>query len=617
MMLSEATKFVDTKADIQIKACLDKTQSFSVIAGAGSGKTTSLILALKHLRTQRGKELRRDDKRIACITYTKRAVQVIFDRLDRDDLFLVSTLHSFLWQQVKRFTPNITQALKTFIIPGHIEKKQKDDNGGQSKKAVAAREKIASLQSDLEHLDDVPGYKYDETNFSDYPKGLLNHDDVIGIAAYLINENKNLRKILGQRYPFVFVDEAQDTFTNVVEAINTLCSNDGIPVVGYFGDPMQQIYDKRAGEFTGPENSLKITKEENFRCSQQVIDLLNAFRTDVRQIPAGENKKINGSVLITLVKAETPGAPRNRYTEEQIERASLRFEEALQGWGWQGRDDVKKLFLVRQMIARRLGFPMLQQLFTGRYASSRAQEDYEAGEHFLLKPFVDLIYHLVQAHRQKDLRKIIDILRRFSPAFDPKGKNAAKTLKEMKELAAGLIHSLSEKWGSESLEDILRFCQNNGICKLSERLCDHLDREPRAEEYIEAEHSGEKGDWLADCFFGSTATEIGPYVEFILENTPYSTQHGVKGEEYKNVVVVFDDAEAAWTHYSFAKMLTPRTSGVPTAGQNDKSRKLAYVCFSRAEENLRILLFTPDPHAAKTELVSKKLFKDDQTLIME
>lgn len=616
-MFSETTKLIDTKADIQIRECLDKTQSFSVVAGAGSGKTTSLILALKHLRTQSGRELRRDDKRIACITYTNRAVQVIFDRLDRDDLFLVSTLHSFLWQQIKRVTPDIKEALKTFIIPGHIEEKQKDDNAGQSKKAVSAREKIVCLQSDLERLEDVTRFTYDETNFSDYPGGLLNHDDVIGIAAYLIKENKNLRRILGQRYPFIFVDEAQDTFTSVVEAINKLCDTDGIPVVGYFGDPMQQIYDKRAGDFTGPENSLNITKEENFRCSKQVIDLLNAFRTDVRQKPAGDNKKINGSVLITLIEAETPGASRNRYTEEQIERASLRFEEALQEWGWQGRDDVKKLFLARQMIARRLGFPILQRFFTGRYASSRAKEDYEAGKHFLLTPFADSIYHLTQAHRQKDLRKIIDILRRSSPAFDPKGKNAAKTLKEMKELAADLISTLSEKWDNEPLGDILRFCQNKGICKLSERLCDHLDRGPRAEKYIETEHSGDKGDWLADCFFESTTEEIGPYIEFIQKNTAYSTQHGVKGEEYKDVVVVFDDTEAAWTYYSFTKMLTPGTSGNPTDGQNERSRKLAYVCFSRAEENLRILLFTPRPQAAKEELVSKNLFKNDQILIMK
>ena len=616
-MAADKTKLIDTKADAQIKDCLDKHLNFSVIAGAGSGKTTSLILALRYLRSKKSKELRRDDKKIACITYTNRAVQVIFDRLDRDDLFFVSTLHKFLWQQIKRFTPDIKKALTKSVIPMHIEKKQRDDNGGQSKKAIAARQKIASLQSDLECLAGVSKFDYSDANFSDYPKGQLNHDDVINIAAYLINENEILRKILGQKFPFIFVDEAQDTFSNVVESLNKLCGKEGLPVVGYFGDPMQQIYDKRAGDFSGPANSETITKVENFRCSKQVINLLNSFRVDVQQVPAGNNKKIDGSVLITLVAAEAPQGPRKRYTEEQIERASQRFEDAIDEWGWQERGDIKKLFLVRQMIARRQGFPKLQTLFTGRYASSKAQEEYEAGEHYLLKPFVASVYHLVQAHGQKDLRKILDILRRFSPAFDPNGKNATRTLKEMKELALDMINTLSEKWDNETIGEILRFCKEHDVCKLPERLCEHLNRAPRAEDYIEAEHSIDKGDWLADVFFESTTEEIGPFVEFILENTPYSTQHGVKGEEYKDVIVVFDDIEAAWNNYSFTKILTPETSGPPTEGQHERSRKLAYVCFSRAEENLRILFFTPAPQTAKGELMSNGLFDETQILIMD
>ena len=78
---------------------------------------------------------------------------------------------------------------------------------------------------------------------------------------------------------------------------------------------------------------------------------------------------------------------------------------------------------------------------------------------------------------------------------------------------------------------------------------------------------------------------------------------------------MFDDTEAAWNNYSFTKTLTPNTSGNPTEGQYERSRKLAYVCFSRAEENLRILLFTPDPEAAKNELIENNLFEESQIVI--
>jgi len=314
-MPSESIVLRETNADIEIRNCLDSDRSFSVIAGAGSGKTTSLITALKHIRDTKGSELRRDDRRIACITYTNRAVDVISDQIDWDELFFVSTLHSFLWGEVKRFTIDIREALREHIIPKLIEKKQGDDNGGQSKKAIAAREKIVILQADIESLDAVSKFDYNDTNFSNYSEGQLNHDDVIDVAAYLISENEILRRIMGQKYPYIFVDEAQDTFGNVVDALNKLCENDGLPIVGYFGDPMQQIYDKRAGDFTGPENSASITKQENFRCSCKIISFLNAFRTDVEQIPAGKNADIQGSVIIRLVAAEVPAGERRRYTE--------------------------------------------------------------------------------------------------------------------------------------------------------------------------------------------------------------------------------------------------------------------------------------------------------------
>ena len=514
--------------------------------------------------------------------------------------------------QVRRFTPDIQKALSEHVIPARINKYQEDDNGGQSRRAIAAREKIALLQADLGNLDTVEGFDYNNASFSDYSEGQLSHDDVIAVGAHLISQNEILRRIIGQKYPYIFVDEAQDTFENVMEALNKVCESKGLPIVGYFGDPMQQIYDKRAGDFAGPSNSSVIKKKENYRCPRKVIDFLNAFRQDVQQIPAGANAEIEGSVLIRLVKAETPGAPRGRYTEEQIQRASERFEDSLGIWGWDRRKDVKLLFLVRQMIARRLGFPTLHRLFTGRFASTKAQEDYETGDHYLIRAFVNSICPLVKAQRNEDQREVMNLLRKLSPAFHPQGANADQTLAEMRKRAITITRKLSDLWKANTLGDILRYCRENDLCRISDRLSRDLDRDPRNEEYDPDQHSSDKGDWLADVFLDMSTGEIESFVEFINDNTPYSTQHGVKGEQYEDVVVVFDDTDAAWNHYSFTKMLTPNTSGDPTERQYKLSRRLAYVCFSRPEKNLRILLFTPDPEAAKRELVANRLLEEDQ-----
>ena len=171
--------------------------------------------------------------------------------------------------------------------------------------------------------------------------------------------------------------------------------------------------------------------------------------------------RIEGSVEIRLVTAEQPEGPRKRYTDDQIERASAKFNDILKIWGLHENEETKYLFLVRQMIAKRLGFEALQKLFTGLYSSTRAQEDYESGEHFLLKPFIKVISPLLIAHNTNNQKEVLDILRKSTPAFNPKGKNASNSLRKMRDLAKSLIEELSEKWASHTLRQILLFCHRN------------------------------------------------------------------------------------------------------------------------------------------------------------
>ena len=210
----------------------------------------------------------------------------------------------------------------------------------------------------------------------------------------------------------------------------------------------------------------------------------------------------------------------------------------------------------------------------------------------------------------------IDILRRESPAFNIQGSNSSRPLREMIDLSNRLLDDLAGLWIAGTIRQILGFCRENQLLRISDRLAEQLDRQPRCDEYSEEEFGEDKGDWLADQFFQMKAGELQAYCDFLDENTAYSTQHGVKGEQYPNVLVVYDDVEASWTNYSFGKLLTPRTLGNPTDGQLDRGKKLAYVCFSRAEINLRILLFTPKPAAAKQELIGRGLLQAEQVRIL-
>ena len=611
------SKLKPTKADALIDECLSEDRCFHVIAGAGSGKTASLIRTLESIRDRKGTLLRRNGQKVVCLTFTKRAVEVIEKRLRWDDLFIVSTLHSFLWGEISRFSKDIQKALYDDVLPSYIVRARKDDDGKSTKKATEAREKAEKLEAERGSLLKTKTFRYGDGRYSNYEDGELGHDDVIAVAASLIQTRELLRRLIGQKYPYIFVDEAQDTHEEIVSALNAICAKGNLPLVGYFGDPMQQIYDKRAGSFKGPPSSLLIPKEENFRCSNEVVRLLNAFRSDLRQFSAGDNSEINGSVKICCLAAEKPTLPRSRYSTDQMERAAGLLDKAVSNWGWADKHDVKHLYLVRQMIARRLGFVSLHGLFDGAYASQRAKDEFETGDHFLIRPFVLCLYPLVSAFRAKSARKQVDILRQYAPAFDPKGVNAKRTLADMIEIASECTAKLNDIWESGTVGEILRYAVKVGLVNESARLEKHLAREPRAETYEEALYGPDRQDWLVDEFLAFSLQEIERYCEFITENTVYSTQHGVKGEQYEKVLVVFDDIGSAWTQYNFSGLLTPKTylssaKNQPTERQLRLSKNLAYVCFSRALVDLRIVFFTGNPIDAAKELVESGLFTSGQ-----
>src|ERR1700761_1056450 len=93
------------EARVRRHRCIAKNQRFLVEAGAGAGKTYSLVEALKHLISRRGVHLLRQNQRIACITYTNVATDEINIRTDRHPAIYTSTIHAFCWSIAKDFQP--------------------------------------------------------------------------------------------------------------------------------------------------------------------------------------------------------------------------------------------------------------------------------------------------------------------------------------------------------------------------------------------------------------------------------------------------------------------------------------------------------------------------------
>ncbi|MBF0344187.1 MAG: hypothetical protein HQL06_08145 [Nitrospirae bacterium] len=79
--------------------------------------------------------------------------------------------------------------------------------------------------------------------------------------------------------------------------------------------------------------------------------------------------------------------------------------------------------------------------------------------------------------------------------------------------------------------------------------------------------------------------------QFIDENTPFSTKHGVKGAEFENVLVVFG---RGWSQYNFNQFLEwAGQSSSDKQSTDERNRNLFYVVCSRPKKRLA-LLFTQE-----------------------
>ncbi|MCR6667627.1 MAG: hypothetical protein NVV69_16830 [Methyloversatilis sp.] len=103
-----------------------------------------------------------------------------------------------------------------------------------------------------------------------------------------------------------------------------------------------------------------------------------------------------------------------------------------------------------------------------------------------------------------------------------------------------------------------------------------------------AKEREEKDAALYAAVFGLTYQQVAAFAQFFMTSTQFSTKHGVKGDEFDTVLVVLDDAGAAWNFYSFDKYLSG-TDETANPGRAKRSRNVFYVCCSRARQRLAVI----------------------------
>lgn len=626
----------DTEADREIHACIAATppQPFVVLAGAGAGKTTSLIKALDWVISEHGASMRAKKQKVACITYTDLAANEILADVNANPLVHVSTIHSFYWAIAKTFQADIKVWLQN-EIRRRISKLQEEFKNYGSRVRQTTRDTNTADQEryarSLAALNGVKTFNYGVG--SDYAKGLLGHEDILQLTDFLLQNRPLFRRVVALNYPFVFIDESQDTFPGVIKSFKEVeAQMRGKFCLGFFGDPMQSIFMRGAGDIPRADHWRAITKPENFRCAKQILDVANAVRAQgdgLKQV-RGLHERVNGELKPVEGSARMFVLPNTLNRNETLARVRAWSAAANGDEGWTTPDlAVKILVIVHRMAANRLGFGGIYSALNDKTLDAMKQ-GMQDGTGWPVRPFLCFALPIVAEMKAGNEFGAMNLLREFSPRLTPGaliGRRAAGVLHELRAAVLRLVAMVDE--AGTTVGDIAIHLREAGLFEFDERyervlefVGDVAGAAQEAEATDTASAEGRSSYAAMAKFLKCSAQELRPYERYVSEGSPYATQHGVKGAQFERVVVVMDEEESDYRTYNYERVFASaeaRAADHARAQDGDESTwsrtlRLLYVCCTRAKRGLVLTFFVADPAATLENVVASKILPQSAIL---
>ncbi|WP_340203558.1 UvrD-helicase domain-containing protein [Ascidiimonas sp. W6] len=568
----------------EIKGKIEAQRSYVLEAGAGSGKTYALIQTINYLLESKGKSLQLKNQKIVCITYTNVAKNEIIERLENNPLVLVSTIHEFLWDCIKSYNK---QLLIEFDAINTIYHETKPD-----KYVLKLIERITTVD-------------YNDRAYSDFEDGKVGHDDLITLANRMFSNHSLLTTILASKHPYILVDEYQDTAPETISSLLDflLPRNKTKIVIGFYGDSHQKIYNTGIGTLKSYVDAKAIdliTKLENYRSSQNVVELLNNVRKNIKQVIPDDIKKIEGSVQFmncTNYPNKTTGQKVKEYEDSLIPIKNANYDTIInelekKGWDFGPGSEDKILIIANSRVARRGGFGNLYNIYSRRYGLG-GNDALLKRENPITAFFVGSMDKKTSTERQTGIEHLVSFFEEDSYSdivnFFKKNGVQSITLKRHsdKKIITNKIEELITIRKSKTVKDVFDFVVDNKLATLSTGVIKFFDRINAPLEGLDDEL---KTRIEKDIAF-HTALMALPYLEFInlfkhtQNQNVFSTKHGTKGEEYRNVLVVIDDT--SWkTQYNFEKYFDDSDE---KGDRKERTKNLFYVSCSRAKENLVVL----------------------------
>lgn len=627
-----------------IKQCIEDKKCFVLQGGAGSGKTETLKNVLEYISENY------PNKKIACITHTNLAVDEIKSRVG--DKYTISTIHSFLNSIIKDYKKNIFQCIFELFKVEKIERNELDFYGGDEKEQkkqehekykkvyekyakklfTVTRDRIdkpegkkiyddnpvtynTNLNTRIEELNEIiksqieakdyNKIQYNETRFDSYTDLTFGHDGLLEIAYQLFNSFPKIGKILQDKFDYIFIDEYQDTNEKIIKIFLEHLPQSDTTVIGLFGDAMQSIYKDGIGDveqYIDNDILEEIIKEDNYRCSVQVVEFINNIRIDDlnQEVQLKHNESLderqgNVNFYYSIVENKPHARSSDEDKEQYLAILNRLIEQAKTN-----QLNSKLLMLTNKSISLEADFQNLYETFSQRY-----QEPKEYIDEVLIKlQLIDLV-ELCQSYEKGNFNFILSELKKVGyPIRSIADKQKLKEdIEYLLNFVGGAIEAVNYAFEnnlikkSESFDayisrkdvflssldnDVYRTFKENYISgQNTYTRMTNAGTEIEEEQFNELEKELKK-ERLFEGLFSPIVTfkEVINYCNYTSEKVEYITMHKTKGSGIENVIVVLD--EYFWNEYDFSKIFDTTINDAKKIA----SQKLFYVACSRTKKNL-------------------------------
>ncbi|MBN1625533.1 MAG: UvrD-helicase domain-containing protein [Deltaproteobacteria bacterium] len=295
----------------QLEAVMTLNGPVLVIAGAGSGKTRTLVYRVARL-IEHGVS----PENILLLTFTRKASGEMLERAagladERCRFVSGGTFHSLSHQVLRSradligfdrsFTildrPDMEEIIQSIvkemdIVRASIRFPRRSTIASILSKAVNLEQNIEALMRDefsqfLEYIRDIQRI---DVLYKNYKRSnqLMDYDDLLIFCRKILAENEHVRKELSDTYQYVMVDEYQDTNGIQADIVKWLATErQNVMVVG---DDSQSIYSFRGANYRNmfdfpimfPETKI-IKLEENYRSTQPILTFTNSLMDQAQE----------------------------------------------------------------------------------------------------------------------------------------------------------------------------------------------------------------------------------------------------------------------------------------------------------------------------------------------